>query len=322
MLFTDAILVSQATLAQIDSELPKVATGEGIAVDGVGAIADQVSSECAIELMAAVQTFGGLPSIGGVSWAHNAAVLNTGYVGMDVPRVNLSQIVVDGLYPGLASPLQRWVQYRALALFYRDASGRKGKANDRYEEKRENFNDLALKSWKQLKSTGLPFILAPMACPGAAREVGSGSWTAGNVAKVAGVGTAGTFYVAITYVDGISYQTPVAKGNAESGPSAAFSITTLISEVVTVDITSLNPPDGTTPAIGISQGIVTRRAATGWNVYVGATASTLYLQNASPIPVATKTYTLPGGPVLSGYVMTSGQYPDANITFQNMLMRA
>lgn len=321
-LYTDSDFVTQASLAYLDTEIAKIAAAETVIIDGPTGLGAQACSECAIELTAAVQTFGGYPSIGGVSWAHNAAVLNVGSYGVDMPRLMLSQIVLDGLYPGYPSPLKRWVEYRALFMFYRDVSSRKGKANDRYEEKRETYKAQALTAFKQLKQTGLPFVTSPLACPGATHEQGSGSWGSANVTKVSGSGAAGTFYVAVTYVDGTYYQDQTAKGNAESGPSALVSVTPLISELIRVDITSLNPPNGTASAIGVSDGILTRKTATGWNVYVGASVTTMYLQNSTVLPIATKTYTLGASPAVSGYLLGTGQYPDAKQTFQNIIQRA
>jgi hypothetical protein len=57
-------------------------------------------------------------------------------------------------------------------------------------------------------------------------------------------------------------------------------------------------------------------------VYVGLTGKTLWLQNASPIPIGTTSYTLANAPTLSGNAMGTGQHPDYNFAFQNVLWRA
>jgi hypothetical protein len=61
--------------------------------------------------------------------------------------------------------------------------------------------------------------------------------------------------------------------------------------------------------------------ASGWNAYAGVQGGTLYLQNATPIPITQLTYTFAGAPVSSGYMADSGQFADAKMSMQLMIMR-
>jgi hypothetical protein len=89
-----------------------------------------------------------------------------------------------------------------------------------------------------------------------------------------------------------------------------------------VTIAGLNPPNGQAPInVALGQGIVVPGNASGWNLYVGQSGQTLYLQNSTPIPIATQVYTMSGAPTLSGYPLLAGQYPDQYLTLQRMLMR-
>lgn len=108
--------------------------------------------------------------------------------------------------------------------------------------------------------------------------------------------------VAVTWVEQTRYLSPKTKGNSESAPSArATGISVTTANVLHVDISVLNPPNGLNPLnSALGQGLVIPGIASGWNVYVGAQGGTLFLQNATPIAIGTTGYTLAGAPVLSG----------------------
>jgi hypothetical protein len=48
----------------------------------------------------------------------------------------------------------------------------------------------------------------------------------------------------------------------------------------------------------------------------------VWLQNATPIPIATKSYSMSALPVLTGNLMGAGQYADLNLFFMRTISRA
>jgi hypothetical protein len=60
--------------------------------------------------------------------------------------------------------------------------------------------------------------------------------------------------------------------------------------------------------------------ATGWNVYIGLTDSTVTLQNSTPIPVG-QAFTLPSPSLVNGRPSGDGQTPDVYVTGGRMLRR-
>jgi hypothetical protein len=62
--------------------------------------------------------------------------------------------------------------------------------------------------------------------------------------------------------------------------------------------------------------------ASSWNCYAGTSADALYLQNATPIPLGTTSYTLADKPALSGNRLQPGQWSDYNFSWQHMLQRS
>jgi len=92
--------------------------------------------------------------------------------------------------------------------------------------------------------------------------------------------------------------------------------------VIQVSISNLNAPNGLSPInVGLGQGLIIPGSASGWNIYAGSQGGPLYLQNSTPIPILTTSYTFAGPPVLAGYVPDSGQYCEAKMTMQLMVMR-
>lgn len=295
---------------------------------------------------------------GGATSLHNAAVIWGVRAQSSVVRIRLSQIVMNDLYQGtdqwlgagkhyLKGPLHQWMAYWGVVLAYRQLIGRATQSMDRYNTKYNNYRRITSnEKWSLLRSTGIPYIRLPLPAPGAIFEQGYGTWSAANnLAQVtqAGTAAAGPYFVAITWVcqTGTAndfYISPTNKQNSESGPSQVYptndspqilaSITLIAGNALQVGIANLTPPSGMVPLAeasitGVTQGTM---IATGWNLYVGlpddqSNPGTLYLQNALPIPVAQTTYTLATDPVLSGYTMGPGQYPDANMPVGDLMMR-
>jgi hypothetical protein len=329
MLFTDADFVNSADLLSLDPEVAKVSAAEGITVDSPAGIAAQACDEVGQKLLTEMQAFTGFMPPVAMPYNQTAAVINMVGPTVNRSRIALAQIVVTPPNPtqmavSKPSALKRYTVYTALEMFYRAAFYKK--TNDRYDNKRKMYaEEIRKKYWPRFFSQGVPIAYKPLACPGAIHEWNAGIWDSTRVSTVAGVNAGGTTLcdVVITWVDQTKYLLPTNKGNSESGPSAivaGVSVTT--ATVLHIDISNLNPPNGLSPLnVSLGQGLVIPGNASGWNVYVGATGSTLYLQNATPIAIATKTYTLAGAPTLSGYQPDSGQYPDALFTMMKTLMR-
>lgn len=323
-LFTDSHITSVDSMMQIDGEVASVAGANKppLDVDGVIALA---WSECATELQSAMQLYGTLSGSSGMS-NHQAAIDNIGGPARNVPRIRLNQVIThDCNYAGSISALQNWVTYRALYLFYRNASSRvsSGASRDRYEQKADKFQAYGDgPAFRMLKETGLPCVFTPLEAPGALHAFSAGLWSASNVSAAVGGANAlaQPVNVAITYYDANHYASPTLKGNAESGPSAVIPFSIPANQLLSVNILSLSPPNGQMENVGTTGGLYTPLNATHWNLYVGTKWPYLFLQ--ASIPIATKTWTLAADPVYSGPTLQQGQFPSAAITFQRLQMRA
>lgn len=321
---------------------------------GLGAVTliglcSQANSLCAQIIASKLQSVIGASNFnpsGGASALHNAAIIWGVRAQSNVVRLRMGQIVMDDLYMGdgpsavsISGPLHTWLTHWAITLGYRKVMGAVDASLDRGKIKYDIYYKLtAGEKWSILRSNGIPYVRVPFPAPGALYEPGSGLWSAANLSQTASGGAAGgTFKVAVTWVDQTStvlYVSPPMKNNSESGPARVFPVTYtdgILQQVITadnalsIDISSLTPPNGSinlaeSSVTGVTQGT---HIATGWNVYVGSTnpGNSMYLQNAIPIPVGTKTYTLSGDPVLSGYTMGLGQYPDANMPIGDLMIR-
>lgn len=329
MLFSDSDIVSAINLAAIDSEIAAVAnsTKPPISIDGSGGICEQAWRECSHSILSAQQVYSTYLAYPGFTGAHLGAIYNTGIPSVTQGRIRLSQVVAhEAAYAAAASPIQTWLTYTALYMFYRNASSRKG--DDRYQEKMDRFRADAQSAWRTLRTLGLPCISRPLEAPGAKHSFRAGTWTAANISSAAGGSTNAVqpLSVAITYYDSSKYVSQSSNGNAESAPSAVVPFSLAALSLLKVDITSLYPPTGTDDPVGVSQGTLTPLTATHWNLWAGPAASdpsavpTLYLQKEG-IPIATKTWTLAADPTFSGSPLGQGQYPDRALTFQNVVMR-
>lgn len=330
MLFTDSDVVTVDDLEQIDSLVSATAksTKPHIRLAGPRSICEQAWRECGQQITAAMQMYTSYLTQPGMTGGHIAAVLNTGVPARTQPRIRLNQIVAhESQYGNAKSSLQTWMAYVALHLFYREAALRTEK--DIYEERAARYETAAKRWWGTLRTNGLPFTWTELERPGAKHSVNPGVWTdspasASNVTAAAVAGTTGgNFRVAVTYVDQSRYQSQPLNGNAESAPSDALPILTAAGQAISISIASLNPPNGQPDNVGLSQGAYTPLNATGWNVWVGAQVedSPLYLQNSSPIPIATKSYTLASDPTLTGFTAGQGQWQDLNQVFASIISR-
>ena len=333
MLFTDAPFVTAEQLSIIDGEFQRVADAEQIVVDNTDPQSVLIQSilGAGSYFTARFQNYSGYLISVGVNSNHVAAVLNILSTAINRPRALLRQIPV--IEPDMTrSAFQRWVKYRCLHDFYRACFARK--VNDRYEKKMNFYGEETKRHWDTLEGNGFPIVLNPLSAPAAYYEPGVGTWNASNLSAVSG-GTqpaAANYEVVVTYVsmttNSAAYVSPLMQNGAESAGSPKATVSTTAAQVIAINITSLNPPNGLMQnAIGTASGYFAPMAATHWNVYVRQVPISvgihpLYLQNSVPIPIATKTYTLANAPVLSGYELNAGQPAQYDFTAQNMLWRA
>jgi hypothetical protein len=329
-LFTDGAFVTLADLSKIESEIPDVATTEGINADAAISQATQEFIQWATSVSSHIL---GRNVMSNPAYVPPVTVSQLVTPSTNRPQWTWNQVVThDPLYGEAAagiddgyywSDLKRLVVYESVVQFYREASSRKDV--DRFEEKwlayRREVRD---KYRPRFTKRGLPIVNTPLPCPGARGVPGSRTQTASGLigwsATMANAGgtLAAPVEVILTWV-GANYQGPTAKLQAESGPSA--SVTTAdpggATGRVTIDISGLQAPNGVTPAAFLSAVMVPTQKATGWNVYarLSGQGAPFVLQNLTPIPVATLTWNLDSlrltGPWLDG-----GQYPDYWLTIQ------
>jgi hypothetical protein len=327
MLLTDSDILTPEALAAVDPEVSSPKIQEfAPPLEGPHSIISKTAYQACHFLTSMFQGFSGYLMAPGSSANHIAAVMNVSSTGISRPRVRMNQVVAED--PDPAKRIVRtWMEYEALYRFFQALFHRK--MDDRFEKKMLHYASERSDAWSMIENCGLPVVIQPLPCPAAIREYNSGSWGISNV-TAGGTGSteAGNSYdVAIAYT-APSYLPPgqtlngFDRGNGESAASAKVTIAAAAGQVLTVSIASLNPPTGMNPAVGTADGVFSQLPAVGWQVYVGLSGASLYLQNATPIPIATKTFTLPDAPVLSGFGPTLGQSADYNYAFVRTLMRA
>jgi len=324
MLFTDGPFVLANDLNVIDGEFNEVAADESVTVDtSATSLITQAVAEAGAQFISRIQNFSGyLVGIGAGS-NHVAAVLNVLSTAINRPRVFLPQVPVVEPDP-TRTVMKRWVQFFVLRNFYRSLYMRS--LQDRYGKKHEMYEAETRAQWQRLKDAGFPVILTPLSAPGATLIYNSGTWSASNLTAVAGGTQIGTvqYDVSVTWCSLPAYVNSANQANAESAGSQIATISVPANEVIQVSIATLNPPNGQMAnAVGTAQGVYSPMAATHWNVYAGTHGGTLYLQNATPIPVATTSYTFTDVPVTSGFAQNAGQAAQYDFSVQDgMLWRA
>ncbi len=317
MLWTDQNFVTAADLASIDPDVTATAVAQDI---DLPTTIQRGLEDAGRFLEGKLVSFATYVSSNDLSANHLAAVFYTGSQPNQRRRISLEQIVITGRNATVWSELKQWVVNRVLMQFYLSASNRA--EGDRYEEKLGTYRKRdRLEAWPALKASGVPIVYRPMPTPAAAWARQPGTWAA---SAVAGAGTATVAYdVAITFVDNSLYLNETQQHNAQSDPSARKSITLTTGHVIQADITSLlNLPNSQVAPEQLARGFVVQMTASGWNVWVGQTGQALFLQNATPIDIGTKTYVLAGDPVLSGYSAGLGQYAEAFLTIPELINRA
>lgn len=316
MLFTDSLFITTDDLRKIESEVVTVATSNKVT------LADHIPTsvnETADWLLSRNVTFSGYQP----TWNNGGqAMLNSLAQASNRTRFALSQVVITNpLYPAADSDLKRLAVYRCLSSFYRQVASRK--EEDRYEKKFESYRWEA--EWVYLPPfmrRGIPICYRPLNAPAAYLEPNSGTWGAANISRALSTSTVDgdpTIRVTITYVDSSFYSSPTRNQNAESDSPAAASLQMHAGDHIIVDITSLNPPDGTVRPQLVSTFSPNNLRATHWNVYASVGSGPAYLQNSSPIAIATKTFAMSATPLTAGTVLGYGQWADIFLPFGERL---
>lgn len=327
MLWTDSLFVTDTDLTRIDSEALSVASAEQIAVDGPNGIIRASIEDASNEILKKIISFGGYLNSGDLTANHLAAVLNVGIGNSVRQKIGLEQIVVTGDVPGQWNWIKQWVVHLTLCNLYRNASSRT--TNDRYKGRWDYFKDEMRRRFEaNLYALGIPVVIMPMDRPAAYFMFNSGTWNYSNVSTVSGSGTLNNVNVdvAITYLDNSQpnfYVSPTQRNQSESDVSDLITTAMVTGNVLQVSLAGLNPPTGAQDPSQAMVVVVATHRATSWNIYCGPSGGgILYLQNSSPIPIATTQYTLAGDPVFSGPTQLLGQRQDRRLSLMRMRQRA
>ncbi len=289
MLWTDKDFVTGTDLATEEPEIFAVAAtlGEsGATVDGANSVCRRGLEDAASFLESRLSTYGSVyQSMGGLTGEHLYAIHTTGQASpSNKRRYSIEQVVVDGRSPNHWGELKVWAVNHVLAYFFMMANNKM--SDDRYENKMKFYRQREEQQlWPNLTSLGLPIVVQPLARPGALWSEDPGSWAVTQSASAGQAG--GDWAVTVTY-----YASAGQEGFRESAPSEALTIETGEDFALEVDIEDLVAPNGVQTLSQRARGCFTPLAATHWNIYAGFEGGPRYLRNASPIPIATRTYTV------------------------------
>jgi hypothetical protein len=304
VLYVDRPVITIQDLTSLEGGIADVIEKESIVVTGQASVLLRASSEAVNSLIALVTSYGTYGSSGstGLSPEHLANVYGVGFGTSATPRIHASQIIVSNDQYGLWSPIKLWLLHFTMREIFRAAWNRKLES-DKYSAKAENYMGEADRYSNSLRSAGIPIVWNPLFAPAALFQRDSGTWTTNNVSAVPGFGTAtGDYIVTVTYVSG-SYISSVNHANSESAPAEDVVCDLTSGQVLRVDISTLYPFSA--DYSGNAHGLVTPKIPIAWNVYVNRV-----LQNAVPIPIQQKVYTLTGNPAATGYRLRDGQEAD------------
>ncbi|MBV9769374.1 MAG: hypothetical protein JOZ32_07375 [Bryobacterales bacterium] len=220
-LFTDGPISTAADLQQYENSILTVASTENIDLAGKITLAQQdVANEIVLFLLR--RPFRYEQSL----WCDSSGVNSR----------QLTDVVIT-------DSLRKWHVHRALALVYRDAYN--NQLNNRYQAKWTEYESLAKVSARIYFQIGVGLVADPI--PQAVAPM---------LSTVEGTAAGGTFYVAVTWVNGTGQ---------EGMPSPFAELGT--SDGQQLFVTVANPPQN----------------AITWNVYVGNSPTTLSLQNVVPL---------------------------------------
>lgn len=311
MLWTDGDFITAQDLISEESEIQDDADALDISLIGSDGVIRRGIEEAGRWLENQLVSFTTYISSNDMSANHMAAVFYTGSVPNQRRRITLDQIVVSGRNDLYWSEIKIWAVNWVLKRFYITASNRS--TTDKYSKKRDYYTKRQdLEMWPSLKQSGMPIVYRPMPAPDAAQARHPGTWLASAVAG-SSINTA-SYDVAISFVDLSRFTAEGSRfnQNGEGQPSQVQAVLITAGQVIQIDITNLNLPNGAVSLAEIARGFVVPLNATAFNVWVGLTGQTLYLQNDTPMPVGFPVVVLPSDPVLSGDFSTAGNNPSAN----------
>jgi hypothetical protein len=176
--------------------------------------------------------------------------------------------------------MRRWHAVHTLEVFYRDAFN--NQLNSRYQAKFEEYRELAVNAREKTFQYGIGLALTPI--PRAQQP---------TFGFVAGLLPETIYYVRVSCVS--------AKGQ-EGDPSIP---------------TTYDSPAGSLPVV---TPVSPPAVATGFNVYMGATAETITLQTTTPIGVG-QSFTLPPTGLVTGTPPGNGQTADIYVMGGRTLRR-
>jgi hypothetical protein len=315
MLWTDGFFVTAADLAQVDADVNKLSAAMSITMDGTGGVCHRGIENAGRDILSKLSSFSGFVAGPGLSYNHLAAVFNTGSTTNNRTRAQLSNVVVSDPHNSSGwTDVKIFAIYHSLLHLFRMAMNRANSSDDRYQTKFDRYKkELETAVWPTLKVAGLPVVVRPLYRPGAAFTFSPGTFA---LSTQHSSGTAGgTLHAAVTYVSSSTLT------NNESHPSESQSVVVASGDVLSINITGLNPPTGVQSRADAARAAEYPLAATHWNLYVGTSSSQMYLQNASPIAIATKTYSLTGDPTSTGALAGFGQYPEQYIVLREVTFR-
>jgi len=325
MLLTDNDIITLDDLQAVDPEVGLIEKNLPNVPPMVGpeSIARQAADHVTRMIESQFQNFSGYLMSPGNSANQIAAVMNVYSTSVTRPRMRMNQVVAVEPDP-TKRHIKECIKYYALYAFFRSQYHRKVPTDDRFAMKMEFYDGEYQRAWQRLQATGCPIVLTPLVCPGAIREYQTGTWGDSNVtAGGSGSTETGNEYDVVITWTGQAYSSWSQPNNSESAPSAIVTIQATEGQVLTIDISTLNPPNAAVPNVGTADGIYSPMPATGWNVYVAVTGNTPLLQNSTPIAIGTTSYTLPNAPVTTnGKTVGVGQFPDYNYAWVRVRNRA
>lgn len=247
-LFTDGTIGAPIELKRYESAIQDVAQTENVDLDVKLAVAQD---EIGIELEAFLRAEG---------------------VSSGADR-GLRKVVVT-------EPLRHWHLLHTLALIYRDVYG--VQFNDRYKEKRDEYQRLTEWASSALFRVGVGLVWTPIERPAAP-----------VVSAIPGDGPSALYYIQTSWTNGTG---------AEGAPS---------------EIASVMTTAGFVPVVSVAEPPVT---AGFWNVYAGLASTTLALQNDTPLAAGAAWSLTPGG-LVEGRAVGNGQAPDYFLRPAQRLLR-
>jgi hypothetical protein len=176
--------------------------------------------------------------------------------------------------------MKLWHAVHTLEIVYRDAFN--NQLNDRYLAKFREYQELSRHARGHVVRFGIGLVGDPI--PKAQRPA---------LSLAAGLLPATTNYNQVSWLNSLGQEGAPSEPTTYESPAGSLLV-----------VQALNPPAN----------------ATGWNVFVGLTDSTLMQQNSVPLSIGAS-FTLSGAGVVVGRVPGNGQNPDVHVVGGPLLRR-